>query len=518
MNTKRNLSKKLPDHDWFHLTKDLDWQYSYVQEDEVFPVEIAGEPWREQSFWQAWDEPFKFTYPNYVQNQAKKEESVLAVQDLLGGLEQFKKLPTCWLNALKLHFAVLPLAEFAATIGNLRMSRFGRSTAWRNVALFGAMDEFRHTSIPLLLINDLVGWDKQFDWTHKFYHSKNWVSIAARHFFDELLIASNPIEFAIATNFVFETGFTNLQFVALSSIAHQTGDYMFEKMVKSIQTDEARHAQMGMATLELIVKEDREYCQRLVDKWFWRSWRLFSIVTGFMMDYLTPVEHRKYSFKEFIQEWVLDQFVSSLTKLGLKKPWYWDQFLDSIEIYHHSVYVSAYTYRATVWFNMLLPSNEERAWLAEKYPKYWQQIEAVWRQVENKWENSDPNVEFAVHGTSIVGFCNLCQIILSGGTPQKNSAVSLSIGDKNYIFCSEPCRQIFLNELDRYQNHDDLVKRVLNNQAPGNLMAMLTQYFGLDYESWGKDLKQGDYPWLNRIDQSKKMEEQNNKITNPNER
>src|SRR5262249_24375839 len=150
----------------------------------------------------------------------------------------------------------------------------------------GALDEFRHTQIPLLIMHDLVRWDEQFDWTHRFYHTSNWVSIAARHLFDELLVASKPLEFAIATNFVFETGFTNLQFVALSALADGLGDHMFHRMVTSIQTDEARHAQIGKSVLEILVKHDREYAQRLLDKWFWRSWLLFAIVTGFSMDYL----------------------------------------------------------------------------------------------------------------------------------------------------------------------------------------------------------------------------------------
>jgi toluene monooxygenase system protein A len=164
------------------------------------------------------------------------------------------------------------------------------------MATFGALDEFRHTQIPLVLMHDLVRWDAQFDWTHKFYHTNDWVAIAGRHLFDELLLSATPIEFAIGTNFVFETGFTNLQFVGLSSLAHAAGDKMFEKMVKSIQTDEARHAQIGRPVLETVLKHDPAYAQYLVDKWFWRTWLLFSIVTGFSMDYLSPLAQRRHSF------------------------------------------------------------------------------------------------------------------------------------------------------------------------------------------------------------------------------
>ena len=86
------------------------------------------------------------------------------------------------------------------------------------------------------------------------------------------------------------------------------------------------------------------------------------------MDYLTPLAARTQSFKEFMQEWVIDQFVPALEEHGLRKPWYWDTFLESLDYYHHMVYASAYTYRASVWFNFVVPGPEERAWLRSKYP------------------------------------------------------------------------------------------------------------------------------------------------------
>ena len=133
------------------------------------------------------------------------------------------------------------------------------------MATFGALDEYRHTQIPLLLFHQLVKFDSQFDWAHKFYHTNNWFAVAARHFFDELTVGQNAIEFHIATNFVFETGFTNLQFVGLASLARESSDHMFERMVTSIQTDEARHAQIGNPVVATVMKHDPKYVQYLVD-------------------------------------------------------------------------------------------------------------------------------------------------------------------------------------------------------------------------------------------------------------
>jgi toluene monooxygenase system protein A len=484
--------------EWLDLARKLDWDFTYVREEEVFPPEVSGRPWLSREAWADWDEPYKTSYADYVTNQSEKERSFAAVREALGRVSDFKRLPRSWLSGLKLHGATLPLAEFAAVIGNLRAARFGRDGAWRSAATFGALDELRHTQIPLLLMHPLVAWDEQFDWTHRFYHTDNWVAIAARHLTDELLLGADPIEFAIATNFVFETGFTNLQFVGLSAVAHGVGDRLFETMLGSIQSDEARHAQIGGPVLARVVEADRKLAQRLVDKWFWRSWQLFAIVTGFAMDYFTPVAERGASFKEFMEEWIVDQFLHTLADYGLERPWYWDTFLSALDHYHHMVYASAYSYRASVWFDLVVPGPEERRWLREKYPASWSSFEPVWERVSERWRQADPGNDFAVHGTAIVGFCELCQLVLCGGTPDRNSAVISEHGGRRRIFCSEPCRWIFESEPERYAAHKGIVQRVLDGEAPANLLALLRQTFGLRYETWGKDACGGAYPWLER--------------------
>jgi toluene monooxygenase system protein A len=88
--------------------------------------------------------------------------------------------------------------------------------------------------------------------------------------------------------------------VGLAAMAHGAGDKLFEKMVTSIQSDEARHAQIGSPVLAVVVAHDRARAQHLIDKWFWRSWQLFAVLTGFGMDYLTPLHARRASFKEFV--------------------------------------------------------------------------------------------------------------------------------------------------------------------------------------------------------------------------
>jgi len=482
---------------WLDLARKLDWDYSYVTEEEVFPAVVSGHPWLPHREWSDWDEPYRISYAEYVASQARKNDAVEAVRRAVGGVDETRKLAPEWLSALKLHSALLPLAEFAAVIGQLRASRFGRDSAWRNTALFAALDELRHTQIPLGLMHELVRWDAQFDWTHRFYHSESWVAIAARHMIDELLLLADPIEFAVGTNFVLETGFTNLQFLGLSSLAHEVGDKMFEKMVGSIQSDEARHAQIGPAVLAKVVEHDPAYAQQLLDKWFWRSWQLFAVIDGLSMDYFTPLEHRTQSFKEFVEEWVIDQYAETLEQFGLARPWYWDLFIRSLDTYHHMIYATAYTYRASMWFDFVLPGPAEREWLRSKYPATWCEFDPIWARITERWQEADVGNDLAVHGTAIIGFCDLCQLVLAAGTPRDNTANVLSYGGRKYVFCSEPCRWIFQREPERYAGHKNVVGRVLAGEAPANLIALL-RHFGMSYETWGKDVARGAYPWLER--------------------
>src|SRR5690606_19681181 len=113
--------------------------------------EISGRPWLPHEAWKDWDEPYRTSYTEYIHQQHSKESAFNAVREAIGKVDDFEKLDPAWLSGLKLHAAALPLAEFTAVVSNLRAVRFGRDSAWRTMATFGALDEFRHTQIPLLL-------------------------------------------------------------------------------------------------------------------------------------------------------------------------------------------------------------------------------------------------------------------------------------------------------------------------------------------------------------------------------
>ena len=281
---------------WYDIARDLDWELSYVDYEAVFPEWMCGQGKVPREAWAKWDEPYKVTYPEYVATQREKETGAYSVKAVLQKSRVFDQLDEGWKSVAKEHFGAVALVEDLAVYAELRMARFGLSPAWRNMAIFGALDETRHTQISLYFPHELVGKDPQYDWAHKAYQTNQWGIIAARAAFDGMMMNPNAVDVAVQLPFTFETGFTNVQFVALAADALESGDINFANMISSIQTDEARHSQQGGPTLEILVEHDPRRAQWIIDKTFWVSARLFSILTGPGMDYYTPLPMRKQSY------------------------------------------------------------------------------------------------------------------------------------------------------------------------------------------------------------------------------
>jgi YHS domain-containing protein len=161
--------------DWLDLARKVDWIPRYVDERELFPEEISGRPWLTHDTWRNWNEAYRTTYREYVANQRAKDAAVLGVRAALSKPHLFDDLDPGWVELVKFHNGAVALAEYAGAVAELRMARFGRDSAWRTMASLGALDEIRHTQIPLLIGHDLLAHDGNFDWTHKAFHTNQWL-------------------------------------------------------------------------------------------------------------------------------------------------------------------------------------------------------------------------------------------------------------------------------------------------------------------------------------------------------
>jgi methane/phenol/toluene hydroxylase len=257
--------------EWQGFVRDVDWSYRYVDDEAVYPEWHSGTGKVPRAAWRSWEESYKVSYPEYVATQREKEAAVYAVKAALQRSSAFDSLSEGWKSATKMHFGGVALVEYAAVLAELKMARFGLNGSWRNMATFGQLDELRHAAVTTFFGHEFVGKDAQYDWTQKAFHTNDWVTISLRNLFDAMMISSNVVDIAIELPLTFETGFTNLQFVALAADALASGDVNFANMISSIQTDEARHSQQGGPTLEILVEHDPVRAQWVVDKAFWGS-------------------------------------------------------------------------------------------------------------------------------------------------------------------------------------------------------------------------------------------------------
>ncbi len=472
--------------DWYDIARDVDWTLKYVDRDEAFPEEWVGAKGIPLEAWEDWDEPFRVSYREYVMVQREKEAGVSAIREAMVRAKAYQQLDDGHKASTQLHMGTTCMVEQMAVTMQSRFSRFAPCARWRSLGAFGMLDEIRHAQLDMRFSHDLLNEDPRFDWCQKAFHTNEWGVLAVRNFFDDVMLNADCVEAALATSLTVEHGFTNIQFVAMASDAMEAGDVNFSNLLSSIQTDEARHAQLGFPTLDVVMKHDPKRAQQILDVSFWRAFRLFQTLTGTSMDYYTPVEKRKMSFKEFMLEWIIKHHERILRDYGLKKPWYWSQFEEALEHGHHAMHIGTWFWRPTLfWKPNAGVSKAERRWLNEKYPSWDDSWGVLWDEIiknvnDGKMEKTYPE--------TLPALCNITQLPLGSALDRHHLGCHQVVHEgRVYHFDSEVSKWIFELEPERYAGHMNVVDRFIAGQIqPMNLEGGL-QWMSITPEVMGDD-------------------------------
>ncbi len=484
--------------DWYDIARTTTWTPKYVEQDELFPLEMSDPCQMPQEVWDTYDEPYKTTYRDYVRVQRDKDVGVYSVRAALGRSHFIDKAPRGWLSILKSHYGIIGSVEFTAAIYNCRAARFGRAGGMRNTGTFGILDEIRHGQLEFIFPHEYLKKDRQWDWAVKTYHTNNWTAIAGRHFVEDVMVTRDILCSTLTNGFCLETGYTNVQFISLAADAAKMGDYTFSNVVTSIQTDEARHAQIGAPNLRFMVDNGhKDTAQHVLDLAFWRSWKLFLTLTGPAIDYYTPIEKREKSFKEFMEEWIITQYERQIADMGIDQPWYWDIFLDELNYAHHGLHMGLWRYRPTLfWDPKAGVTPPEREWLEGKYPGWNDTFGKSWDVVIENLLNGQ--VEKTLPET-LPMLCNLCQLPLVAPPNLKTKTFKLhdythEHNGRLYHFCSEPCKWIFETEPERYQDHKSIIDRFLAGEIQPMTIPGVLAYMGVAPGEMGDDADK--YTWV----------------------
>jgi len=473
--------------DWYETSRDLDWTFTAVDRDEAFPTSWSGAAGVPEDAWQGWEEPFRVSYRDYVRIQRDKEAGVKAVSNALVRAGTYEKLDPAHVAASHLHMGTTCMVEYMAVTMQSRFCRFAPTPKWRNLGVFGMLDETRHTQLDMRFSHDLLKHDPRFDWTQKAFHTNEWGVLAVKNFFDDIMLNADCVEAALATSLTVEHGFTNIQFVALAADAMAAGDINWSNLLSSIQTDEARHAQQGFPTLAILMEHDPQRAQTALDVAFWRSTRLFQTLTGPAMDYYTPLEQRKTSFKDFMLEWIVNHHERILEDYGLKKPWYWDDFMHSLDQGHHAMHIGTWFWRPTLfWKPNAGVSKDEREWLNAKYPNWDDDYGVMWDQIIANVNAGD--VEKTLPAT-LPALCSLTQLPIGSAFSRHELADHHSVHNgQRYHFDSHISKWCFDQEPDRYAGHKTVVDRFIGGEIQPMDLAGALAWMGLTPEVMGDDV------------------------------
>jgi toluene monooxygenase system protein A len=481
--------------DWYDLARTTNWTPKYVTEDALFPEQMSGSRGIPMAAWETYDEPYKTSYPEYVSIQREKDAGTYSVRAALERAAFVDQADPGWVSTMQAHYGAVALGEYVAGLGEARMARFSKAPGNRNMAVFGMMDENRHSQLQLFFPHANIKRSRQWDWGHKALRTNEWAAVAARSLFDDIVTSRDAISTAIMLTFAFETGFTNVQFLGLAADAAETGDHSFASLISSIQTDESRHSQQGGPALRILIEHGKKAeAQQLIDVAIWRSWKLFSVLTGPLMDYYTPVAGRKQSFKEFMLEWIVVQFERQLLDLGLAKPWYWDTLMRDIEITHHGMHMGVWCWRRTVWWNPAAGvSPDDRDWLEEKYPGWNKRWGRNWDVITQNLLNGKEALTLPETLPLICHMSNL-PITHTPGDDWDITDWSLEHEGRLYHFGSEVDRWCFQINPDHYKGHQTVVDRFLAGKILPPTLEGALQYMSLSPDEQGRDAHA--YAWI----------------------
>lgn len=431
------------------LTRGLGWDTTYVPMDEAFPFDkFEGIKIHD---WDKWEDPFRLTMDAYWKYQGEKERKLYAIIDAFQQNNgQFNVTDARYINTLKLFLSGISMAEYASHHGFSLAGRNLRGVNARIACQMQAIDELRHAQTQIHTISQ---YNKFFNGLHRpaYMHDRVWYLSVPKSYFEDAMTAG-PFEYITAISFSFEYVLTNLLFMPFMSGAAFNGDMATVTFGFSAQSDESRHMTLGLEVVKFLLEQDAgnvPIVQKWLDKWFWRGYRLLTLV-AMMMDYMLP--RRVMSWAEGWEEYFEKNggaLFNDLARYGIRMPKYHDVARKEKTRLSHEAWGIFYNYTHAANFHTWVPEPAEMDWLSQKYPdtfdrlyrprlEYWREQQKAGKRFYNK---------------TLPQLCQVCQIPMGFTEPDDPTKICYRETDyrgEKYHFCSDGCKDIFENEPEKY--------------------------------------------------------------------
>jgi phenol hydroxylase P3 protein len=311
-------------------------------------------------------------------------------------------------------------------------------------------------------------------------HDRVWYLSVPKSFFDDGMTAG-PFEFLTAISFSFEYLLTNLLFVPFMSGASYNGDLATMSFGFSAQSDESRHMTLGLEAIKFLLEQDEgnvPIIQDWLDKWFWRAYRLLSLVAC-MQDYFLPkkVMSWKEAFELYFEEQMLGGLFPDLEYYGIKPPRHVDQAIAEKEYLSHQVHWTLYQFSHAAGFTTTVPSKEEQDWMSEQYPDTFDQH---YRPLYEKAARMQEDGNRFFH-RGLPQLCQVCQVPMlftESGDPTTIAQRHSEYRGERFNTCSDGCQWIFEREPAKYVQAWLPVHQIYQGKCGGATVPEVLEWYG----------------------------------------
>lgn len=468
------------------MTRGLDWEPSYVPEEKMYPhTTFEGIKIHD---WDAWEDPFRLTVEAYHKYQSEKDKRLYAVIDSFAqGQGHLQVTDARYFNAIRMFLQGVTPLEYQAYRNFGYLARHLNGAGARTACLYQSIDELRHNQTQTHAVSQF---NKFYDHLQdaNLMHDRVWYLSVPKSFFDDA-VSAGPFEFMVAISFAFEYMLTNLLFVPFMSGASFNGDLSTMSFGFSAQSDESRHMTLGLEVIKFLLEQDEDnvpIIQEWMDKWFWRGYRLLTIV-ALMQDYFLPRKgvSWKESFEMYFEQQMLDGLFPDLEYYGITTPRHVDQAIKEKEYMSHQAHWIFYQFAHAGAYSTTVPMDDELDWFGEQYPDTFNQY---YRPAYEKAKamQSEGNRFF---NAGLPMLCQVCQIPMGftepGNPGLQSQRVSHYEGER-YNTCSDGCKWIFDREPWKFRQAWLPVHQIYQGNCGGTTIPEVLEWYGINTEENGE--------------------------------
>ena len=446
--TKKKLSLK---ERYVAMTRGLAWNTTYQPMEKVFPYD-RYEGIRIHD-WDLWEDPFRLTMDTYWKYQGEKDKKLYAVIDAFAQNNGHMGISDArYVNALKLFIQGVTPVEYGAHRGFAHVGRQFVGAGPRVACQMQAVDELRHFQTET---HAMSHYNKYFNGMHRAPHwfDRVWYLSVPKSFFEDAF-TSGPFEFLTAISFSFEYVLTNLLFVPFMSGAAYNGDMATVTFGFSAQSDESRHMTLGIECIKFMLEQDPgnvPIVQRWIDKWFWRGYRLLTLV-AMMQDYMLPAQ--VMSWKEAWEMYAEDNggaLFKDLARYGIREPRGWKDACEGKEHISHQAWALFYQYTHAAAFHTWLPERRRDGLAVAEVPEYLRPVlpASLGALARRKQHARAPLLQHDA-ADAVPGLPDPDDLHRAGRPDARSAIAKATYSGTTYHFCSDHCKEIFDNEPRKY--------------------------------------------------------------------